>query len=190
MILPGIEEGEMEIFFLSGVFTVSGAVILFIFNSNTILGLLTKFWSLLGRPTATLKTASSYPMKNRFRTGMTIYMFALVIFTITVMSMLIGILSFNIERITEEQMGDLDLIGSTGPNSQIDDIEHALEYNSSVGMEPFEELYDLSYGYAEIMTDLRDPINDENRKKAEQIAREYFRKQYEKNGKCQYHYSH
>lgn len=157
VLFPGMVEGDLEMFFLSGIFIVSSAVILFVYNSHSILGLIAKFWGAMGRPTATMKTASSYPMKNKFRTGMTIYMFALVVFTITVMSMLVGVLSFNIERISQEQLGDIDLVGSTGPNSRIDDIEHALEFNSSIGMEPFDAVYDLSYGYTEIHTDLPDP---------------------------------
>ncbi|MGA1792359.1 MAG: ABC transporter permease [Thermoplasmatota archaeon] len=155
MILPGLHEGDMEVFFLSGVFTVSGAVILFLYNSNDILGLITKAWSLTGRPTASLKTASSYPMKNRFRTGMTIYMFALVIFTITVMSMIVGVISHNIEQMTSEQVGNIDLIGESNPNNPIEDIYLELENNSTIGTEPFEDIYSLSLGYAEVNTTVR-----------------------------------
>ncbi|MFW3145779.1 MAG: ABC transporter permease [Thermoplasmatota archaeon] len=157
ILLPDLHPGDMEVFFMAGVFVVSSAIILFVYNSHHILGLLSRTWSLTGRPTATLKTASSYPMKNKFRTGMTIYMFALVVFTITVMSMIIGMISYNNESLINEQMGDIDLIGTAGPNSRISDIEKEIEYNTSIGMEPFEAVYSLSVGLVEVNTTLVDP---------------------------------
>ncbi|MGA1873853.1 MAG: ABC transporter permease [Thermoplasmatota archaeon] len=160
MILPGIHEGDMEVFFLSGVFTVSGAVMLFIYNSHDILGTVSRVWSLTGRSTASLKTASSYPMRNRFRTGMTIYMFALVIFTITVMSMIVGVISHNIEQLTSEQLGNIDLIGEANPNNPIDDIYLKLENNSTMGTDPFKDIYPLSLGYAEVNTTVRTGYNE------------------------------
>jgi len=152
ILLPAIVPGDLEVFFLSGVVLVSSAIFLFLFNSNDILGLLTRLWGLTGRSTAPVKTASSYPMKNKFRTGMTIYMFALVIFTITVMSMIIGVFSYNIEKITEEQMGDIDLIGFASPNTPISDIWIELEENSSVGDGSFKEIYTLKYGMVSVNT--------------------------------------
>jgi putative ABC transport system permease protein len=162
MILPGIHEGDIENFFLSGIFTVSAGVILFLYNSHDILGFIAKLWSLTGRPTASLKTASSYPMKNRFRTGMTIYMFALVIFTITVMSMIIGVLSYNIEKMTVEQVGNIDLIGEANPNRPIEDIYFELETNSTVGIDPFEDIYSLSLGYVDVNTTVETIYNEGN----------------------------
>lgn len=145
--------GGMEMFILSGLFLVSAAVIMFIYNSRTVLGVIIKLWSLTKRPTASLKTASSYPMKNRFRTGMTIYMFSLIIFTIVVMYMIIGIMSFNIERITREQMGGLDIVGISNPNNPIDEITlENLEDISNLSREDFNGIYSITSGYVQINT--------------------------------------
>jgi putative ABC transport system permease protein len=138
--------GDMEMFVLSGLFAVSAGIILFIFNSHQLMSIITKLWSMTGRPTATIRTASSYPMKNRFRTGLTIYMFALIVFTITVMSMIVGVLSANIERITEEQMGEIEIVGMSSSHFRIEDIEIMIEENNELSMEDFESIYSLSSG--------------------------------------------
>lgn len=138
--------GDMEMFILSGIFAVSAGIFLFIYNSHQIMDALTSIWAATGRPTATLKTASSYPMKNKFRTGMTIYMFALIVFTITVMSMLIGVLSANIERITEEQMAGVEIVGISSSHYVIEDIDTAIEMNPNLSPSDFNHVHSMVPG--------------------------------------------
>ena len=151
--------GGMEMFILSGLFLVSSAVVLFVYNSTQILRGIIRLWGLTNRPTASLKTAASYPMKNKFRTGMTIYMFALIIFTIVVMYMIIGVMSFNMERITREQMGGLDIVGISNPNNPIDNITLEVEENENLSLEDFNGIYAISSGYIQLNTSERDPDN-------------------------------
>lgn len=154
--------GDMEMFVLSGVFAVSAGIILFIFNSNQIMSALTNIWSMTGRPTATMKTASSYPMKNRFRTGMTIYMFALIVFTITVMSMIVGVLSVNIERITQEQMGEIEILGISSSHYVIEDVNLAIEESNSLSHDDFDRIYSLPTGNVILDNGKAHPIEDGN----------------------------
>lgn len=151
------DPGDMEMFILSGLFLVSSGVIIFVYNSSQILGGVIKLWSLTNRPTASLKTASSYPMKNKFRTGMTIYMFALIIFTIVVMYMIVGIMSFNLERITREQMGGLDIVGISNPNNPIENITLELENNDNLSIHDFNSIYAITSGYCQINSSAQDP---------------------------------
>jgi len=155
------DPGGMEFFVLSGIFLVSSGVILFVYNSSQILGVIVKLWSLTNRPTASLKTATSYPMKNRFRTGMTIYMFALIIFTITVMYMIIGVMSYNIEKITQEQMGGLDIVGITTPTNPIDNITLTIVENENLSLDDFKGIYSITSGYTQLNTSKRDPGTDD-----------------------------
>ncbi len=153
--------GDMEMFILSGLFLVSSGVILFVYNSSQILGGIIRLWSLTGRPTASLKTASSYPMKNRFRTGMTIYMFALIIFTIVVMYMIVGLMSYNIERMTREQMGGLDIVGISNPNNPIKEItlENIEDLtNGNLTSKDFNGIYGITSGYVQINGSRIDPV--------------------------------
>lgn len=135
--------GGEEMFVLAGIFLVSSAVVVFLFNSRQLLGFIIKLWSLTKRPTATLKMSTSYPMKNRFRTGMTIFMFALIIFTVTVMYMIVGIMGYNMERITSEQMGGIDIMGFSNSNNPIDDVEFAIEENENISMSDFKAVYSI-----------------------------------------------
>jgi putative ABC transport system permease protein len=155
-------EADIEMFILSGVFVVTAGIILFINNSNQIMQLITNIWSAMGRPIATVKTASSYPMKNKFRTGMTIYMFALIVFTITVMSMIVGVLSANIERITEEQMGGVEVLGVSSSQFHIDDIELTIEENENLNIEDFNGIYVMTAGNSILENGETDPETNEN----------------------------
>ena len=138
--------GDIEMFILSGLFAVSAGIMLFINNSIQIVSWISSLWAMTGRPTATMKTASSYPMKNRFRTGMTIYMFALIIFTITVMSMMVGVLSVNIERITREQMGEIEIVGLASAHQRIDEVDISIGQSSNLSPDDFDQVYSIVSG--------------------------------------------
>ncbi|CAA9521306.1 MAG: hypothetical protein AVDCRST_MAG05-3630, partial [uncultured Rubrobacteraceae bacterium] len=79
----GMSQG-MEMFFISGIMIVIGAVWVLIYNADILLaGIVAVFGRIKGLPPV-LKTAVKYPMQSRFRTGMTLAMFSLVVFTIVV----------------------------------------------------------------------------------------------------------
>jgi len=92
---------------------------------------------------------------------MTIYMFALIVFTITVMSMLVGVLSANIERITEEQMGDVEIMGISTSHYQIDDVEMVIEQNPMLDMEDFSGIYVMTAGNSILENGDTDPQTGE-----------------------------
>ncbi len=80
--------GGIEIFFLAGVMMVAGAVWVAVYNVGMLLRPLDGLFMLLGRAALALRTAVAYPLHHTFRTGMTLAMFALVVFTLTVMSVI------------------------------------------------------------------------------------------------------
>ncbi len=122
--------GNLEMFILSGIFMVSSAVLLLVWNTDIILWVVEKVVTLIGASPAAIKTAISYPIKKRFRTGVTIFMFALIIFTITGMSMIVHIMSVNIESWEETIGGGYNVIGVS--NVGIDNIEQATLEEESV----------------------------------------------------------
>jgi len=112
----------IEMFIVSGIFLVFASLLLVMVNSNIIIKGLT---FLIGRGKsgqAVTKTAVSYALKSKFRTGMTIAIFALVIFTITTMSMIIGMMGTNIEKQVQEASGGYEIIGFCNPNTPIENI--------------------------------------------------------------------
>ena len=80
---------DFSIFFLSGALVVTGAVLLIVNNSPAILGLMTGTLGRVPRLTLMIKSSVSYPLRFGFRTGLSLAMFAVVIFSVTVMATLI-----------------------------------------------------------------------------------------------------
>ena len=125
---------NMEMFILSGVFMVTSGVLLLIWNTDLIIWVAEKVISLIGLSPASFKTAISYPLKKRFRTGVTIFMFSLIIFTITVMSMLVNMFDVNIARMETSIGGGYDIIGISGTG--IEDLQGAVTLGETTG--PFD----------------------------------------------------
>jgi len=120
-------DGGIELFIISGLFMVFSSLLIIMFNSEYIVKGIT---FLVGRGKsrqAVLKTAIAYSLKSKFRTGMTIAIFALVIFTITTMSMIVGMLGTNIEKQVEKASGGYEIIAFGNINSPIDNFEQKLE---------------------------------------------------------------
>jgi putative ABC transport system permease protein len=80
--------GHVEVFVLAGVLMVLGAVWVIVYNLSTVLRALELALGRLPRAAAVLRTAVAYPLGARFRTGTVLAMFALVIFTMVVGSVL------------------------------------------------------------------------------------------------------
>ncbi len=80
--------GGIEMFFFSGVMMVFGAVWALAFNADLLLRPLTWLLRGLRRIGFILHTALVYPLHYRFRTGVNLVMFTLVIFTMTVMAVI------------------------------------------------------------------------------------------------------
>jgi putative ABC transport system permease protein len=102
---------DMEMFIISGIFMVTPGVLLLIWNTDIILWLVEKIVTAARLSPATIKMAISYPIKKRFRTGVTIFMFALIIFTITTLSMMVHTFNINIESFEKTVGGGYDIIG-------------------------------------------------------------------------------
>ena len=77
---------DFSIFFLSGVGVVAGAILLTVNNSPAVLAGVTQTIGRLRRLTPVIKSAVSYPLRFGFRTGLSMAMFAVVIFSVVVMS--------------------------------------------------------------------------------------------------------
>src|SRR5215216_1319985 len=81
----GMTEG-IDLFFISGVMIVLAGVWVIIYNSDLLLGAVVALFGWLHGMPPVLRAAVSYPLQSRFRTGMTLAMFSLIVFTIVTMS--------------------------------------------------------------------------------------------------------
>jgi putative ABC transport system permease protein len=129
-ILPEMQQG-MEMFFLSGIMLVLGAVWTIIYNSDLIIAAMVRLFGRIRGMPPVLKTAVSYPLHNRFRTGNILAMFSLVVFTLVVMAFItsnIGGVFSDVESVS----GGYQIRADTSYTNPIPDIWKALEQGNGV----------------------------------------------------------
>ncbi|HEV2093821.1 MAG TPA: FtsX-like permease family protein, partial [Rubrobacter sp.] len=121
----GMTEG-IDLFFISGVMIVLAGVWIVIHNSDLLLGaIVAAFGWIRGMPPV-LRAAVSYPMQSRFRTGMTLAMFSLVVFTIVTMSFITAAFG-SIFSDTDRLSGGFDVRADAGYAVPIEDMNEALK---------------------------------------------------------------
>jgi putative ABC transport system permease protein len=123
--LPDFNAGP-EMFVLSGIMMVAGAVWTIIYNSDLLLGLVTRLLSPFGRLLPVVRTAIAYPMHSKFRTGLTIAMFALVLFMLVFMSVFVNILNEAIETEELSDLRDFDIEANVSAKNPIPDLKAAI----------------------------------------------------------------
>ena len=123
-IVPELDS-NIEMFFVSGICLVMAPVWVTVYNADLITDAITAIFGRFSRLRPALKTAVAYPLNSRLRTGLTLAMLALVIFTLIVMSMLntsFGTALDDIDSVT----GGWDIRGVVSYNNPIEDIEEEL----------------------------------------------------------------
>ncbi len=137
--LVGELQGDFDIMFVSGVAMVGAAVWTVMYNSDLLVRGLSSLTSRFGRIRPALVMAVAYPMSSKFRTGLTLAMFALVIFTLVIMSVLTEAFTTQFEEPRKVYMG-FDAGGSINFNTPVDDIHAAIDAASDVSASDFEAL--------------------------------------------------
>src|SRR3989442_596593 len=117
-------------FVMVGVILVGSGILIAVFNvSEALRALLRRANRGAGRPV--LKTAVSYPTDKRFRTGMTVAMFALILFMVTLISMLQGLQAASLDSFVQQQSGGYDVIAYTTSYGEIPNFRQRLQENFS-----------------------------------------------------------
>lgn len=137
-------EGGLEMFVLSGLFLVLAAILLLMMNASFLLRILTRILESRRKTIPVMRIALSYPMKKRFRTGMTLAMFALIIFTVTVIAMISSFQANSVESTYREEAGGYDIMGIANLNNPIADINAAISASPTLSGR-FDEISSLSF---------------------------------------------
>ncbi len=98
---------------VGGMFMVTGAIMLALFNTDIILKGLRVFYRGRKQLTVIFKTALSYPGNKRFRTGATVAMFALVILSVVTISFLTAEQSNALSNAVVQDSGGYDIVAKT-----------------------------------------------------------------------------
>ena len=131
----GMTEG-IDLFFISGVMIVLAGVWIIIYNSDLLLGAVVVLFGWLRGMPPVLRAAVSYPMQSRFRTGMTLAMFSLVVFTIVTMSFITAAFGSIFED-TDRLSGGFDVRADAGYAAPIPDMNEALKDKKGVNADDF-----------------------------------------------------
>ena len=132
-------ESNFEMMFVSGVFMVAAAVWTIMYNADLLLGALTAATGRAGMLRPVLVTAVAYPLSNKVRTGLTLAMFALVIFTLMVMSILTNIFSGQFSD-ADDVLGGWEVDGRVNANTPIEDIRQRIVDHPDLRIEDFEAI--------------------------------------------------
>ncbi len=149
----GVLEGGFDIMFVSGIAMVGASVWTVMYNADILIKLLPLLTSKFGKMRPVLVTAIAYPMSSKFRTGLTLAMFALVIFTLVIMSVLTVAFTTQFEEPRKVYMG-FDFGGEVNVKTPIENINRSIDEQNSFGLSNFDSI--ASY------TDLRVQLRKEN----------------------------
>jgi putative ABC transport system permease protein len=115
-------------FVMTGIILVGSSILIAVFNVSEVLRTLLRRASRgAGRPV--LMTAISYPAEKRFRTGMTVAMFALILFMVTLISMVQGLQASSLDTFVRQQSGGYDVIAYTTSYGEIPNFRQILRQN-------------------------------------------------------------
>jgi putative ABC transport system permease protein len=116
--------GNIEMFFVSGIALTAAATLFVIFNSDLLLGVLNLLSRVMGGIAPAARMAISYPLASKTRTGMTLAMFTLVVFSLVVMATLNS--NFTQLFLGEDAKGGFDVRVSANESNRIPDLREAL----------------------------------------------------------------
>lgn len=147
-VLPEMNMG-MEMFFLSGVTIVAGGVWVVIYNADLILALLLRAAGGVRGLAPVAKMAVSYPLHHRFRTGMALAMFSLIIFTMIFMSVMVA--GNNALFADEDSLaGGFHVRADVSYNTPIADMRAAIAQAPGLNPDDFEVVADQSAAPIEV----------------------------------------
>ena len=128
--LTGELNGGPEMFILSGVSLVAASVWVVMHNADMLVWIVNKMIGRWGSLRPVVKMAIAYPMSARLRTGLTLAMFSLVIFTMMIFAILIN-LGNVIRDDPDKASGGFDIRGVIKPELPIDDPYAIIEGNGN-----------------------------------------------------------
>jgi putative ABC transport system permease protein len=122
--IPEMSSGP-EMLFIAGILLVSGAVLVIMYNTDLILRFILLILGRSPRFAPVLRMAIAYPLSNRFRTGMTIAIFAVVTFSVIFMATLFKVNDILLSD-TEQFTGGFDLRVDFSRKNPLDDLKRAV----------------------------------------------------------------
>ncbi len=121
----GEYEGDIELFFLSGICIVAASTLVIIQNLDWILASTERLGSRASGWLPAIRLAVSYPGANKGRTGLTIAMFSLIVFSLVVISVINE--NFSQAFLGDDAAAGWDVSVETTATNPVDDLAARLE---------------------------------------------------------------
>jgi putative ABC transport system permease protein len=134
---------DFNLFISSGLIAVTAATWIVMYNSDLLLGPVMRAIGVARGLAPTVKTAISYPLTNRFRTGMTLAMFMLVVFTLVVGAVTTSAFT-NAYDDVQIYGGGFDIRAETVRVNPVTDMRAAVDSASGLNADEFEVIADQS----------------------------------------------
>jgi putative ABC transport system permease protein len=109
--LFGEMSGGIEMFIITGTLLVVAGVVVVMFNSDVMLEGLMRLFGRRRSLLPVFRAAISYPLNKKFRTGLTLFIFALIMFTVTVIAMIASFQRESVDTTTQQFSGGFELVG-------------------------------------------------------------------------------
>lgn len=128
-LLPWLNDGGPEMLFVSGISMVGYLTLILMWNVSFIVSLTSLLGRSFSRWVPAVKTAVAYPLASPGRTGLTIAMFSLVLFSlVTVRTISVN---FSALYLSDAADGGWDISVVTSPSNPIDDFSTALQQSNA-----------------------------------------------------------
>jgi putative ABC transport system permease protein len=142
-LVPGAQM-DFSIWVVGGLMIVLGAVWVVIYNADILLGAAMRVFGRIKSWSAVLRLSMAYPLRNRLRTGMTLAMFTLVVFTLVV-----GITTPYSFMASSNDVktygGGYDVRAMTTPVSPVPDMTNALADAPGIDRDHVRSVASISY---------------------------------------------
>jgi putative ABC transport system permease protein len=142
-LVPGLRMG-FSVWILTGLLLVAGATMLVVYNLRAVLGALMRVFGRSRHAAPVVGTAVAEPIRNRFRTGATIGLFTLVVFTLVTGA---SISTSFVSALNDEETfgGGYDITAQTSPLSPVRDMDRALAEAEGLDEDQFASSAGQSY---------------------------------------------
>jgi putative ABC transport system permease protein len=120
-----------EMLFIAGSMMVIGAVMIVMYNTDLVIGLLLRLLGGSRRLAPVLRMAVAYPLANRFRTGLTLGMFGVVVFSVVFMATAFKANEAFFANV-EGMIGGFQLRALASPRNPIPDLSRSVSAKSDL----------------------------------------------------------
>ncbi len=105
--------GSIFVFFLEGIFLILAAIVIYLFNADLVMRGLRRLLERDPKRVPVVMVAFSYPGHKPFRTGMTLSIFAMVLFTIVAIASIGNGIAVNLDQTVASQSGGFSMAGTS-----------------------------------------------------------------------------